>query len=351
MEWVLGIDTSNYTTSLCALAMSDNLYVEARKLLPVTYGERGLRQSDALFFHVQRLSSVMDDLVGALHRQYDPHPQWTMVGVSVHPRPLSSSYMPVFQAGRGFGETFARALGIPLLPVSHQEGHLGAAEFFLDLPQDEPFLAVHLSGGTSDVLYAQRTRFGYVIETVGEGADLHAGQFVDRVGVALGLPFPAGPSLEALAGEQGRGLQSRVDDSAEVEPQKQGLPGRPPAKTPFRLHSRVKGAQMSFSGPCSAALRAVEAGVKPQEIAWAVQVAIANSLVKAIQYAFQGFPHVRHCVIAGGVASNAAIRQRVLHRLKILHPELKIHFPPSHFASDNALGVANLAKLFTVHVD
>ena len=334
MEWALGIDTSNYTTSICALSMSTKVYIDARKLLPVDQGERGLRQSDALFFHVQRLPLVMDDLMGKLRQEYDPHPQWTIVGVSVHPRPMAQSYMPVFMAGRGFAETFTRALGIQAFPVSHQEGHLSAAEFFLDLPEGEPYRAIHLSGGTSDVLYAERTRFGYRIETVGEGADLHAGQFVDRVGVALGLPFPAGPSLEALAKEDEHLIDLPATDGS--------------SETLFRLPSRVKGAQMSFSGPCSAALRAIDQGIPAQEIARAVQISIANSLVKAIQYALVQHPSTRHCIIAGGVASNQAIRRRVVHRLGILAPGLIIHVPPARFASDNALGVANLAKQFHV---
>lgn len=327
MEWVLGIDTSNYTTSLCALAVSGNDFVDARKLLPVEVGKRGLRQSDALFFHVQRLPVVMDQLVGQLRRDFDPNPRWGMVGVSVRPRPQASSYMPVFAAGRGFADTFTRALGISGLHVSHQEGHIAAAQFFLDMPGGQPFFAVHISGGTSDVLYAQKTKFGYLIETIGEGADLHAGQFVDRVGVALGLPFPAGPALEALAG------QAEV-----VAPMG--------ADSVYRLHSSVRGAQMSFSGPCAAALRAIDEGIPAAQIAQAVQIAIANSLVKAIRYAHEQYPGVQHCVIAGGVASNEAIRQRVMHRLRMILPDVTAYFPPVRFASDNALGVATLAKRF-----
>lgn len=328
MEWVLGIDTSNYTTSLCALTASGNDFVDARKLLPVELGKRGLRQSDALFFHVQRLPEVMDDLVARLRREYDPNPHWRMVGVSVRPRPQASSYMPVFTAGRGFADAFGRALGLSCVPVSHQEGHIAAAQFFLELPEDKPFFAIHISGGTSDVLYVQRTRFGYLVETLGEGADLHAGQFVDRVGVALGLPFPAGPALEALAGLTPTGSASSGGNEV------------------FRLHASVQAAQMSFSGPCAEALRAIDSGIPAAQVAGAVQAAIANSLVKAIRYAHERFPEVQHCVIAGGVASNKAIRQRVVHRLRIMVPNVTPYFPPVRFASDNALGVAALAKSF-----
>ncbi|MCF8563597.1 peptidase M22 [Alicyclobacillus tolerans] len=316
---VLGIDTSNYTTSLCAVSLEDGTVVaEARKLLPVEAGQRGLRQSDALFFHVQRLPQVMNDLMSQI-RDQNLHTSWAAVGVSVRPRPLSASYMPVFQAGSSFAHTFARSLSLPVLPVSHQEGHLAAAQHFLDMPKEAPFVAVHISGGTSDVLVARPTRFGYAITPLGEGADLHAGQFIDRVGVALGGAFPAGPFLEQLA------------KSARAQPE-------------FRLTSSATGTSLSFSGPCSAALRAIEAGVPGPDVAFAVQQCVANSVAKAVANACVRVPEAKYCVIAGGVAANAHIRERTSHRLAKAAPNLEVLYAPPRFSSDNALGPAALAR-------
>jgi N6-L-threonylcarbamoyladenine synthase len=319
MRLILGIDTSNYTTSLCAIDFdSGELVAEQRKLLPVQAGERGLRQSDALFFHVQQLPEVMDGLMGQVAGQ---DVQWRGVGVSVRPRPQAGSYMPVFRSGESFALTFARALGVPVVRTSHQEGHLAAARYYIDdIPADAPFLAVHLSGGTSDVLLAKPTRFGYRIAPFAEGADLHAGQFVDRVGVALGLPFPAGPHLEQLA-RQAEG-------------------------TDFRIGARLVGKRLSFSGPCTAALRAIEQGVPAPDIAYAVETCIANAVAKAVSLAAAEYPEVRYCVIAGGVAANAHIRLRVTHRLRIEAPSLTVRFAPPRFSSDNALGVACIARAF-----
>src|SRR5690606_560499 len=85
----------------------------------------------------------------------------------------------------------------------------------------------HLSGGTSEIL---ATRWGSKrrITVLGSTRDINAGQFVDRVGVALGLDFPAGPQLEELAKN---------------------------ARGEVRLATSVAGCNMSFSGPLSAALR------------------------------------------------------------------------------------------------
>lgn len=322
MKCILGIDTSNYTTSLAVVrAGTGQLLASARCMLPVTKGQRGLRQSDALFFHVRQLPDVMADLMCQLHQQ-QVCPDWVGVGVSVRPRPQAASYMPVFHAGANFALVFAQALGIPVVRTSHQEGHIAAAEYFLK-PNFGHFVAVHISGGTSDVMLARRTDFGYAIQLVGEGLDLHAGQFVDRVGVQLGLPFPAGPALEALA--------STAITQGES----------------FSLPSAVRGAQMSFSGPLSAAARAIEAGKKPADIARAVELCVAQNVSKAIEYALRNATvPTRDVIVAGGVAANATIRNRVVERLEKRVRGVSVQFAPPAYARDNALGVAVIAERF-----
>ncbi|GMA60624.1 peptidase M22 [Alicyclobacillus fastidiosus] len=325
MKCVLGIDTSNYTTSVCAVSAADGtLLANARMLLPVTDGQRGLRQSDALFFHVRQLPMVMGELMQQLHVA-GIHPEWVAAGVSVRPRPYASSYMPVFQAGASFATSFAQAVGIPLVHTSHQEGHLAAAEHFVPV-DGRRFVAVHISGGTSDVMIAQRTAFGYKIDLVGEGLDLHAGQFVDRVGVHLGLPFPAGKALERLASSE----ESQFVDE----------------QPPFALPASVHGARMSFSGPLSAAIRALDRGTSPALVANAVQRCIAQSVAKAVEYTIrQHDTSVREVLVAGGVASNATIRHRVTERLTKRVRNVRVQFAPAEFARDNALGVAHIAQV------
>lgn len=328
MDLILGIDTSNYTTSLCAISYDNGRMVsEARQLLPVTEGERGLRQSDALFFHVQQLPAVMSRLMTEVKAR---RVKWHGVGVSVRPRPFATSYMPVFRAGTSFAEASASMLGVPLVRTSHQEGHLAAADRELPIQRGEPFLAVHLSGGTSDVVHAVRNRNGYIIRQLGTSSDLHAGQFVDRVGVALGLPFPAGPHLEALTKE------TENEHETPVEWEKW---------SDFHLNSSVHEGDMSFSGPCSAALRSIEQGIPAAVLGRAVFQCIANSVVKAVTFGYLQ-TRVNHVVLAGGVISNRAVRSRVEHRLHVLHPTLQVHFAPIPYSSDNALGVATIAYRF-----
>jgi len=314
---VLGVDTSNYTTSVCAVdAIDGRMVAEARRLLRVPSGERGLRQSDAAFQHVRHFPEVMAELLDRMAAQ-GVRPAWHRVAVSVRPRPWASSYMPVFQTGLAVAASLAQSLGVPLTRTSHQEGHLAAAEYFTPL-HGAPFVAVHMSGGTCDVVLARRTPFGYAISRLGEGLDLHPGQFVDRVGVALGLPFPAGPHLEQLARQCGTSPGSLL------------------------LKSPVRGASMSFSGPLTAALRAAETGAPAHEVARAVEDCIARSVAKAVEYAVRRSQTARHVLIAGGVASNQYIQGTIRSRLARRVPGIRVAFAPPEFARDNALGVATI---------
>lgn len=320
--YVLGIDTSNYTTSLCAVSMvTGELAAESRQVLPVPAGQKGLRQSEALFLHVQQIPTVFAELCRQLPRT-PSGVLWSGLAASVRPRPCAASYMPVFNAGQSFMTTLGLALGLPVVRTSHQEGHLAAAEYFINREEESigTHFAVHLSGGTSDVLLARREKTGYHVTRLGEALDLHAGQYVDRIGVRLGLPFPAGPALEQLAETCGG--------------------------SDFQLPSRAIGAQMSFSGPCAAALRALDEGVEPAQVAFAVEQSIANSVVKALQWARGQYPEVHEAIVAGGVAANRHIRSRIESRMRVLQPTLTVNFAPARYSSDNALGVATIGWRF-----
>lgn len=196
-ECFLGIDTSNYTTSLAAIEDGELLF-NLKAPLPVQAGECGLRQSDALFFHVKNLPTLFEEARRRLAGR-----TLAAVGVSEKPRNVEGSYMPCFLAGVSVSEGIAATNGIPLYRFSHQCGHMRAALF--SAGQDElaraPFGAFHVSGGTTELLLVTPDACGFHTEIVGGTRDLNAGQLIDRIGVALGLAFPAGPALEMLARE------------------------------------------------------------------------------------------------------------------------------------------------------
>ncbi|WP_172635902.1 O-sialoglycoprotein endopeptidase [Desulfitobacterium dichloroeliminans] len=307
MALYLGIDTSAYTTSLAIVDDQAVLVYENRKVLDVPQGERGLAQSVALFQHVQNLPQ----LVAAVPQEY-----WgeiAAIGVSTAPRPLKESYMPVFTPGFGVATAMAAARCIPLVLTSHQEGHLAAGLISSELSGTR-FLAVHISGGTTELLEVQRQLPGQMdIRILGGTTDLHAGQFIDRVGVRLGLPFPAGKSLEALARQ-----------------------ANPEAAT--WLPSAVKEFEVSFSGVESAAQRLIDQGKEPADVARAVEGCIVRTLTKLLKAGTEE-TSIKEILIVGGVASNQYIRQELERRLaNVGH----FHWALPNWSRDNAIGVAVL---------
>lgn len=310
---VLGIDTSCYTTSV-AVTEEGSVIADMRQLLEVEKGGLGLRQSEALFRHVRNLPRLIDDAVGRAREQ---GAEIRAVSASHWPRRAEGSYMPAFNAGSGFASAIASALEVPLVKVSHQEGHIASTAPDAGLSPGDRFLAVHLSGGTTEVLEVvwEETRMG--IRPLAASSDLSAGQMIDRVGVGLGLGFPAGPALERL---------SEMGDSCS-----------------FRIPSHFSGGSLSFSGPCEAALRGIREGADPSEVARAAFDCVRKGICKAVEYASSESGQ-KTVLVAGGVAANARIRQGMREHLGRLGIEVLFGSPA--LSSDNAVGVSYLGELW-----
>lgn len=190
---ILGIDTSNYKTSVAVTDQNNNIICDLRIFLKVKQGEKGLRQSDALFQHIKNIPYAMEEVMkeGCL--------EFAAVSCSSRPRPLEGSYMPVFLAGESYGKTLASALDIPYLSFSHQEGHIEAVKAFSRHHDKDKLLACHFSGGTCEILKVCSEGFGYNIEIIGGSKDISFGQVIDRAGVDMGMDFPAGEEMDRLA--------------------------------------------------------------------------------------------------------------------------------------------------------
>ncbi len=207
-SFFLGVDTSNYTTSLC---ITDGMEIisETRRLLPVKDGERGLRQSDALFHHTKALPELCDELF----KNTDVDRSCLRaVGVSMRPRDAEGSYMPCFLAGASFAFAFAKALSVPLFGFSHQCGHIMSAAMSggcSDILRDE-FISFHVSGGTTEVLHVSSLKDRLKCEIIGGTKDLNAGQAIDRCGVAIGLSFPCGAQMDILSQKSCKDFSPKV---------------------------------------------------------------------------------------------------------------------------------------------
>lgn len=314
MKLYLGIVTSCYTTSLALIDGEGNLFSQARRLLSVPIGGRGLAQNQAVFQHIVNLPCLFKDLLKETSLS-----GLAGVAATTRPRPVEGSYMPVFRVAESYGRTIADLFGIPFIQTTHQEGHIAAGSWSANVQGEDRFLAVHLSGGTTELLKVKKglpnSGNFYEVEVLGGSTDLHAGQLVDRVGVALGLPFPAGPHLEELA----RGATGNCS-----------------------IPSSVKGYSISFSGPETAALRLVDSKVSACEIARAVEKCITNTLEKVIKKATAD-TGLKTILVVGGVAANTFLRAGLRTKLE-WEAGTNIYFAEPALSSDNAVGVAVIGR-------
>ncbi len=311
----LGIDTSNYTTSAALVNDAGEVLLNSRQLLPVPYGERGLRQSDAVFAHVRQLplgaeavSEVISKSDGTI----------AAVGCSSTPRDSEKSYMPCFLAGLSAASMAASVLGVPLYTFSHQAGHVMAAVSSVSgkkesgfFPEEfpEPFLSFHISGGTTDLLYCSPDRDRVLtVERIGGTKDLNAGQVLDRIGVLMGLSFPAGAEMDRMA---------------------LGYGGRVP-----RGALSVKGTECNLSGLENKARELFESSNdRPLTAAYTLSF-IARTLSRIAENAFGIYGRIP-LIFAGGVMSSAYIRKILASCGRFADPAC---------SSDNAVGVAFLAR-------
>ena len=377
----LGIDTSCYTTSVALMDEAGQLLGEARQILSVKPGRCGLQQSEMVFQHTRNLPRLMEEAVGqvlgsaktgdgssangvaveedgtanasGLAGLASAGYKLAAIGVSGYPRPLENSYMPAFLAGLSVARSLAAVTGARLEIISHQENHLEAGLWSAGGPAVDRFLLLHASGGTTDVLLAERQQNGrYRITEVGGSLDLHAGQFVDRIGVALGLQFPTGPALEALAKQALErstlvaAEPNAVASEAVSEPSIAG--GSEAGVVPMvELPVSVRKLQVSLSGPCTAALRKLEAGAEPAALALGVEHALAETFARVLRNGAQEY-RVRDVLLVGGVGSNNYIRQHVEQKLAKLRYPVRLWVPEGRFSCDNATGCAAFARRMNV---
>lgn len=306
MPAYLGIDTSNYTTS-AALYDSDSRAVRMEKmLLPVKEGALGLKQSEAVFHHVRQLPGLMQSLFS------DRQPAVAAIGVSAAPRRQEGSYMPCFLVGESTAASVSAALSVPLYTFSHQEGHVMAALYSADRMDllEREFYAFHVSGGTTECLLVRYQNHRFDIRILASSLDLKAGQAIDRAGVMLGLPFPAGKELDALACRCGEEI---------------------------RLKPRLKGLDCSLSGLENQCRRLLNEGRTREYIAKYCITFVKETIAAMTEGVLREYGE-KPVVYAGGVMANSIIRQEFKARFGGC-------FAEPAYSSDNSAGLAILAAL------
>ena len=303
---VIGIDTSNYTTSI---AYFDGIGGEnCSKLLPVKQGELGLRQSDAVFAHIKSLPELSGRLFSHVRKD-----EITAIGVSTRPRAVEGSYMPCFMVGYSHAKMLADSFHVPLIEVSHQQGHVAASLWSADHLElmDQPHLAWHLSGGTTELLLVEPDGMNVKCTKIGGTTDISAGQLIDRTAQMLELPFPGGKHIDSLS--------------------KDAL-----LKETFKV--KCSNMEFSLSGVQNKVQQFHAAHAEPAETAAYALRCVAKAVYLASEQAIKAYPGLQ-IVFSGGVASNSMLREVI----KPLNPI----FSQPQFSTDNAMGVAVLAHRLT----
>ena len=303
----LGIDTSNYTSSCAVYDPTTDCVDSLKKLLPVTSGQVGLRQSDAVFHHTKNLPPLLSALCEKHSEEIG------FVSASFAPRTSEGSYMPCFSVGEGYADVLAAALNLKENKFSHQAGHVAAALWSSGQKSliDKKFLAFHVSGGTTDVLLVSPDAENvFDIEIIASTLDLKAGQAVDRVGVMLGLDFPAGPELDKLSRKSNR---------------------------QYNIKPFSKDGSCSFSGLQNKCENLLKKNESPCDIAKYCIDYICSAIRIMTQSAILKYGDLP-IVYAGGVMSNSIINET-------LSREFSGYFCPPEFSSDNAAGTAYLGYI------
>ena len=300
----LGIDTSNYASSIAVIDYEKNeILLNEKQFLPVKQGECGLRQQDAVFGHIKNLI----DMLELVHNKFDLSCVQA-VGVSVKPTNEEDSYMPCFLVGKLLSQMVKAVKDVPVIHTTHQDGHLNSALFSLNNENlyNQKIIVFHVSGGTTDMILVDN---GKITETVGSSNDLFAGQAVDRLGVKLGFSFPAGVYVSQLAAQCDETIKPKVS---------------------------VKGLNCNLSGLQNQCEKLIAEGRDNSYVCKYCLSFIAHTLIKMAENARSEFGNLP-VVFVGGVMSSATIKEIVQKKLG------DVYFTEPVFSSDNAIGTAAVA--------
>jgi N6-L-threonylcarbamoyladenine synthase len=319
----IGLDTSNYTTSVAIVDSDKNIVFDNRIVLSVKPGERGLRQNEAIFQHINNVPI----LINKTFENFDKD-LIKSIGYSSKPRNLIGSYMPTFNVGTSCANIISKTLDIPLFQFSHQDGHIEAALIDHDFQYHQSFVAFHISGGTTEILnIANFSKEGFNNEIIGGSKDISFGQLIDRIGVTLGFNFPCGKYMEEyLIKKTAESMSKEFIENNIKENIKQ-------------IHSEnnyvnLSGMENYFNKLISSS------NIKTEDVIAKLFLIISDALIKQIQYSLE-VSGLSKIVLSGGVFANSYIR-KYIQEANI--NDCDIYFGDPNLCSDNAVGIALLSS-------
>jgi len=219
--------------------------------------------------------------------------------------------------GLSAAKAFAWAHGLPLIPVNHMAGHLMAAREVKELTY--PLMALLVSGGHTELVYVPEAG---VYQIIGETRDDAVGEAYDKVGRVMGLTYPAGREIDQLA-HQGQDVYDFPramikDDNLEFS-----FSGLKSAFINLHHNAQQKGEELVLEDLCAS-----------------FQAAVMDILLVKTKKALEKYP-VRGLVVAGGVAANQGLRERLAEEIR----DVEVIIPPLRLCGDNAGMIALAAAI------
>lgn len=303
---ILGFDTSCYTTSIAAISLNKEIVLNEKIILKVKKDNKGLRQSEAVFQHVNNMGELSQIINNKLKN-------YNILGicVSAKPRPVDSSYMPVFSVGYNFAKLLSSINNCPFYETTHQENHIEASLFNKNLENEDKFLAVHMSGGTTEILLVERKDNDYKIEIVGGSLDVSFGQLIDRLGVRLNYNFPCGKYID----ENALKCNEKIKNG---------------------LKTSVKEGYMNLSGIENQINKIIYA-YNEEYLSKILLDTLIRSMYKSLIYICEKH-ELKEVVFGGGVSASEYIQKELSEKLK--GESIKAYFTDKEYATDNSVGCA-----------
>lgn len=318
-NYTLGIDTSNYKTSIALVDEDDKLVYSRSEFLDVKKGSLGLRQQTAFFMHNSKLPIFIDEAI-----KYSNY-KIGKIGVSKIPRNMPDSYMPVFMAGYNIARVLSSALNIPIYEYSHQEGHIEASVHNYIDSISFPSAIMHLSGGTSEVLKFslyknEENILHYDTKIIGGSKDISIGQLFDRIGVNLNFNFPSGKYLDEYA-------LNHINILEDVDIRKEKL-----------SYIKLNDGFFNLSGLETQMKKTLDIKNIP------LLFYLITDLLYRISEEIYNKIGIRQIYMCGGVSESNFIRYMMRQMIEIDNSPFKVIFPEKGLSGDNAIGVAWLAN-------
>ena len=307
MKYSLGIDTSNYKTSVALTDMNGDIVYDKRILLNVDKGKRGLRQQEALFQHINNLPILFNDMFNTFDAD-----DISCVSVSDKPRSVSGSYMPAFLAGVSQAKVLAGSLKCPLYRFSHQDGHVRAASRFTELCEAKRFISLHFSGGTTEVLLYENGE----LTIIGGTKDISFGQLLDRIGTKLGLDFPCGEELDNLT----KNIKAKILVFPKI---------------------KINSGYINLSGIESAVFRFIDGKTleidEKNQLILGIFSSISTAILDMLDEVYKKYA-INDFLFAGGVSSSKTLRKMIGEA----GTNFNYVFCEPELSSDNAIGISLL---------